>query len=216
MHKVMVVGLPRKHFIEQLRGFAQVLVVRSGKAAASLADQHSIGVIIVDAASLRTNGLRICRLLKGCYPQLRLLHICDSAVDPASSPADVVLTTPLDIHQLHALFDEPMTHKNGNGAQLLHVGPFRLDCEQYRLMLPDRELVLTPKQGALLAAFMHHPNQTLTREWLMQHVWQTDYIGDTRTLSVHIRWLRRLLEPEESDTRYLYTVRGVGYRLQIT
>jgi DNA-binding response OmpR family regulator len=74
---------------------------------------------------------------------------------------------------------------------------------------------LTPRQSKLLEVFMRHPNQTLTRRFLMENVWDTDYMGDTRTLDVHVRWIRERIEDDPSEPKYLRTVRGIGYRFGI-
>ena len=74
---------------------------------------------------------------------------------------------------------------------------------------------LTPRQAQLLEVFMRHPGQTLTREFLMRTVWNTNYMGDTRTLDVHVRWIRERIEKDPSSPRYLRTVRGVGYRFGV-
>lgn len=70
---------------------------------------------------------------------------------------------------------------------------------------------LTPKECALLAAFMSRPGEVLTRKILMKEIWDTDYMGDTRTLDVHIRWLREKIEDDPSSPVHIKTVRGVGY-----
>jgi DNA-binding response OmpR family regulator len=72
-----------------------------------------------------------------------------------------------------------------------------------------------PKQALLVETFFRHPGETLARKTLMEKVWNTDYIGDTRTLDVHIRWLRQAIEKDPGSPRYLLTVRGVGYRLEM-
>ena len=63
---------------------------------------------------------------------------------------------------------------------------------------------------------MQHPDQTLNRKTLMAQVWETDYLGDTRTLDVHVRWIRKAIESDPGKPRYLKTVRGIGYRLQVS
>lgn len=70
---------------------------------------------------------------------------------------------------------------------------------------------LTPKECRLLATFIRNRGQVLSREFLMQEVWETEYVGDTRTLEVHVSWLRAKIEDDRSSPRYLHTVRGVGY-----
>lgn len=73
---------------------------------------------------------------------------------------------------------------------------------------------LTPKEARLMAVLMHHPGQVVNRAKLMREVWQTDYLGDTRTLEVHICWLRKKLEDDPTHPQLLLTQRGVGYELR--
>ncbi|MFQ5341120.1 MAG: helix-turn-helix domain-containing protein [Anaerolineae bacterium] len=70
---------------------------------------------------------------------------------------------------------------------------------------------MTPKLCALLATFIRNRGQVLSREFLMQEVWETEYYGDMRTLEVHVSWLRAKIEDNPSSPRYIHTVRGVGY-----
>ncbi len=85
-----------------------------------------------------------------------------------------------------------------------------------RLLVVDgQETELTPKQALLIEMFFTNPGVTLDRRTLMEKVWQTDYLGDTRTLDVHVRWVRQMLEDDPSKPQYLQTVRGVGYRLEV-
>jgi DNA-binding response OmpR family regulator len=74
---------------------------------------------------------------------------------------------------------------------------------------------LTPKQTKLLEVFLHNPGRLMTRPVLIRQVWHTDYTGDTRTLDVHMSWLRQAIEPVPRAPTYLKTVRGMGYRLDL-
>ena len=94
-----------------------------------------------------------------------------------------------------------------------------LRCADLQLDLENRHVVkgngqaqrLTPKECHLLATFIRNRGEVLTREFLMREVWETEYTGDTRTLEVHVHWLRRKIEDDPSNPRYIHTVRGVGY-----
>lgn len=94
----------------------------------------------------------------------------------------------------------------------LTVGDLALYLDERRLQKGNRTERLTPKEARLLEAFMSNGDEVLTRKYLMKEVWDTDYLGDTRTLDVHIRWLRQKIEDDPSRPRYLRTVRGVGYQ----
>ena len=80
----------------------------------------------------------------------------------------------------------------------------------------NEEQYLNPKLSKLLQLFMQRPGEILTRKFLMQQVWETSFMGDTRTLDVHIRWLREKIERDPSQPEILQTVRGVGYRLEVS
>ena len=97
----------------------------------------------------------------------------------------------------------------------LQVGPMTLK-DQY-LYLGDGEppMKFTPKESAILAVLMKSPGQVASRAKLMKEVWQTDYLGDTRTLDVHLCWLHQKLEQDPANPQFLMTERGVGYRLNV-
>jgi len=97
-------------------------------------------------------------------------------------------------------------------SRLLCVEGLTLDLEKNQVTKGGEVRKLTPKQCRLLEVFMNNPKKVLSRKFLMQEVWETDYMGDTRTLDVHIRWLREKIEDDPSHPLYLQTVRGVGYR----
>jgi DNA-binding response OmpR family regulator len=100
----------------------------------------------------------------------------------------------------------PIPHKD-----LMTLGDIQFAPDARIVKAHGREKRLTPKAANLLLIFMKHPEKILGRGLLMQEVWHTDYIGDTRTLDVHIRWLREALEPKPSRPQHIETVRGRGY-----
>ena len=83
-------------------------------------------------------------------------------------------------------------------------------------MTNNRAHDLTPRLCRLLEVFMRNPERVLSRKFLMRKVWETDYLGDTRTLEVHICWLRKKIEEDPHHPCYLRTVRGVGYRFSLS
>jgi DNA-binding response OmpR family regulator len=90
-----------------------------------------------------------------------------------------------------------------------------LNLKQRCVVQGNHESHLTPKQARLLEVFMRHPGEVLTRAFLMKQVWDTDYLGDTRTLDVHIHWVRKAIEKDPRSPTYLRTIRQVGYRLEV-
>lgn len=98
-------------------------------------------------------------------------------------------------------------------STVLHSGPFALDTQTQSLWAQGEAYHLTPKLTLLMALLLENSGQIVYRKTIMQHVWKTDYMGDTRTLDVHIRWLREIIEVNPSRPKFLLTVRGAGYRL---
>jgi DNA-binding response OmpR family regulator len=100
-------------------------------------------------------------------------------------------------------------------SYVVTIGPLTLDRRTRRVKAPSGTNQLTPKQFQLLNHFMEHPGVHVTRKELMHAVWDTDYLGDTRTLDVHIRWLREKVELDPSKPKLLLTHRGKGYLLDV-
>ncbi|MFZ5915741.1 MAG: winged helix-turn-helix domain-containing protein [Chloroflexota bacterium] len=99
--------------------------------------------------------------------------------------------------------------------QVLTVDDLNLDLKTRELKNGHGLIRLTPKECQLLATFMRYPNQVLSHRFLMKEVWETDYLGDMRTLQVHVSWLRRKIEADPRRPARLRTVRGVGYRFGV-
>jgi DNA-binding response OmpR family regulator len=96
-------------------------------------------------------------------------------------------------------------------AAPLRIKDWTLDFDTKQVFTGNGAQKLTPQLCRLLEVFMRNPEKTLSRKFLMKEVWETDYLGDTRTLEVHICWLRKKIEDDSHRPRYLRTVRGVGY-----
>lgn len=97
-------------------------------------------------------------------------------------------------------------------ASMLRAGDLTLDTERHLLIKGKEKHWLSPKQFQLLYVLMSNAGQVLSRRQLMRAIWETDYMGDTRTLYVHVRWLRLKIENDPNAPQYIRTVRGVGYR----
>jgi DNA-binding response OmpR family regulator len=104
----------------------------------------------------------------------------------------------------------------GEGQRLLQAGPISLDLERKQVRCQGREARLTPRLARILEVLMRSPGIVLERERLFMDVWNTEYTGDTRTLDVHVSWLRHALEEDPRRPQFLKTIRGVGYRLDVS
>ena len=168
---------------------------------------------VINSTSLHTDGLKICADLRAALAQLPILLIVRAGSDPEKiTCADVVLMRPFTPRKLLNRVVRLLPATTGN---VLQVGNFILNPDSRYLCIGKNEYHLTPMKARLLEAFMRQPGEVLSREYLMKNVWRTDYLGDTRTIEVHIRWLRELIEEDAAHPKYLLTIRGIGYRLNL-
>ena len=194
------------------KGF-QVRSVPNGSAALANLLELDPDLVIIDAASMRTSGKRICQSLRQKLDGLAIMLIIgETQLKPDKVEADVVLTLPFTAQKL---VNRMKIHLPPDDKDLLHVGPIRLNIKQKQLRCMGKLARLTTRQVALLKVFMEHPGEILERKALFCQVWETEYTGDTRTLDVHMSWLRHALETDPRHPRLLKTVRGIGYRLDI-
>lgn len=198
----MVAGLTKKGY--------QVVSVASGSAALERAVDHKPDVFVVDAASMRTSGRRICQSLRTKMANVPILLIAEA--EDEKSGADVTLIPPFTLQKLLNRIKLLLPVQQNNVFQ---VGPIQLESEQRWVRCGERQTLLTPRLVHLLRLLMEHQGQVIERESLFTQVWETEYTGDTRTLDVHMSWLRQAVEEDPRHPRYIKTVRGMGYRLDI-
>jgi DNA-binding response OmpR family regulator len=195
----------------QKKGF-DVHAVKNGAAAVSRLDRLNPSLVVVNAASLRSTGLRICRSIRSKNVKLPIILVLAKEAKAAKNAADAVLVLPFTAQKL-ANRIRPLLP--GDGKNVVHVGPLRLDVEQRRVKCLGRNSKLTPRLASLLHMLMDKHGEVVEREALFKKVWETNYTGDTRTLDVHISWLRRAIELDPLKPKFLKTIRGVGYRLDV-
>ncbi len=171
-------------------------------------------LVVVNAASMRTTGKRICRSLRDKSNGTPVVIISDPerCLQAEEICANVILTLPFTTRKLLNRI-QPLLP--GDEEPILHVGPIRLFQDRKLVRCQGREATLTPRLSHLLMVFMEHPGEALERERLFRDVWNTEYTVDTRTLDVHISWLRQAIEEDPRKPRFIKTMRGLGYRLDI-
>ncbi len=188
-------------------------VVSNGSEALLSLDEAGPDVMVVNAASLGSTGVRICQSLREKQDEhLPIILILEAGKVVDKSAADAVLNLPFTVQKLVNRI-KPLLP--GDGANVLHAGPIRLDIEHRRVKCLGKNARLTPRLTMLLQILLQHRGEVIEREELFKQVWETNYTGDTRTLDVHISWLRRAIEMDPDHPRFLHTVRGVGYRLDV-
>ncbi|MEO8607952.1 MAG: response regulator transcription factor [Chloroflexota bacterium] len=213
--RVLFIGriqVNRSSLANALEKHYQVLIASSGKVGLKLAQQNPCQVVVLDAASLRTPGDRMCVELRQRLGKMPIIHIHPGPKNGGQSVADVVLYQPLTSRRLLSTVDRLLQSQD---EETLAYGGFSVNLARRVLIVDGQETQLTPKQSMLIEMFLRHPGEVLDRKTLMEKVWQTNYLGDTRTLDVHIRWIREAIEKDPGKPQYLRTVRGVGYCLEI-
>ncbi|MCW5883265.1 MAG: response regulator transcription factor [Anaerolineae bacterium] len=178
--------------------------------------------ILLDVMLPGMDGFTVCRLLRqeSAVPIL-MLTARGQEVDRVTGlelGADDYIIKPFSFRELVArvraiLRRRDLDREDGTPVPRLAVGAIAIDRAARRAWRGERPLDLTPREFDLLAALARQAGQALPRQALLDQVWGLDWIGDPRTLDVHIRWLREKIEDDPSTPRYLQTVRGYGYRL---
>ncbi|HSR35241.1 MAG TPA: response regulator transcription factor [Anaerolineae bacterium] len=169
-------------------------------------------LLVVDIASFGASGYKVCDAVRAKLDGVPTVLLLKKGHDNAGATAEAFMTPPFTSRKLLyrvKKLAETLTSRE------IKAGPLTLDPDTRILRKGDVVSQMRPKEAALLAYFMRNPGRVLSRQQITKQVWETDYVGDTRTLSVHVRWLRTKIEDDPSAPRFLRTVRGVGYRFEI-
>ncbi len=202
------------HFIPGLRkkGY-QVDVFATGNEALDNLTILNPNMVVINAASMRTTGKRIARSLRAKVNSTPILTIVNSDQAVTADPSiDDILALPFTSRKL---LNRIQLLLPGDSLNTIQIGPIHLDLERKRVRCQERTSTLTPRLAELLKIFLEHPGVVLEREDLFRKIWNTEYTEDTRTLDVHISWLRQAIEAEPRKPQFMHTARGVGYRLDI-
>ena len=202
------------HFVAALRKKDYIVqAVTTGKAAVQILKDDKPHVVIVNAASLRTSGTRIVQSLRTQNDSLPIILICEEGINlPPDVLANTILQLPFTIRKLDNRIKPLLPVQSDH---VLKAGVIQLDKERLMLRCQGRETRLTPRMARLLELLMQKPGEVIERDHLFRQVWETDFTDDTRTLDVHISWLRRAIEADPRKPKFLKTLRGVGYRLDV-
>ena len=193
-------------------------VVHTGAAAFSWIESSNDkpDLIVFDALSMRSNGVRICRRIRRLLGDMPIIH-CRSAGDSTEPDAEA------DIYLIHPFTPRKLLNRirallpaDASTEEIVRMGEITIFRSKRSVDVAGRgEQRLTPKLLQLLEEFLRHPEELISRRQLMQNVWDTDYVGDTRTLDVHIRWVRECIEDNPAKPCLLKTIRGKGYILNL-
>ncbi len=202
-----------------------VLTASDGASGLELARTHHPDAVVLDVMLPRMSGLDVCRILRAETPvPILLLTARDAEPDRVQGlelGADDYVTKPFSMRELRARVtsmlrrDDLSRHaglKTDEAAHAVTAGRLTLDPTKHELRRDGTIVPLRPREFALLEYLMRHPEQVLTRDQILESVWGITYRGETRTVDVHIRWLREKIEDEPARPEHILTVRSIGYK----
>ena len=209
----------------EMEGFS-VSAAADGQSAWAQLQQQSFDLVVLDLMLPGLNGLDLCRRLRSTAnpPLILVVSARDTETDRVLGlevGADDYLVKPFGMRELvarcRALLrrqrpQEPAAPSEPEPPSTLQHQDLTLFPGECRVVRAGLELKLSPKEYRLLELFMQHPRRVWSRDQLIEQVWGIDYIGDSKTVDVHIRWLREKIEDDPSNPGKLVTVRGFGYR----
>jgi two-component system response regulator RegX3 len=199
----------------------EVAVAATGPAALEEFDRSGADLVLLDLMLPGLPGTEVCRQLRtrSAVPVI-MVTAKDSEIDKVVGleiGADDYVTKPFSSRELVARI-RAVLRRGGEPEELetatLAAGPVRMDVDRHVVTVAGEHVSLPLKEFELLEMFLRNTGRVLTRMQLIDRVWGSDYVGDTKTLDVHVKRLRAKIEPDPGAPQYLITVRGLGYKLE--
>ena len=202
----------------------EVAVATSGPDALAEFDRGGADVVLLDLMLPGLSGLEVCQKLRqtSTVPVI-MLTAKDAEIDKVVGlelGADDYMTKPFSSRELLARIRAVLRRQGDRGAELpmtgvLEAGPVRMDVERHVVSVSGEPISLPLKEFELLELLLRNAGRVLTRGQLIDRIWGADYVGDTKTLDVHVKRLRAKIEPKPSSPTHVVTVRGVGYKFEL-
>lgn len=179
-------------------------------------------LVLLDVMLPEISGLDLCRMMRAeSDVPIIMITARDSEADKVTGlelGADDYVTKPFSMRELLARVRANLRRGGmpvgglDETSEILEGGPVKVDIGRHEVMVDGELVELRPREFELLAAFLRNRGMLMTRDRLIDEVWGMDYFGDTKTLDVHIKRVRKKIEPDPKAPRYLVTVRGLGYK----
>jgi two-component system, OmpR family, response regulator RegX3 len=185
-------------------------------------DRNGADLVLLDLMLPGLSGLEVCRALRqrSDVPVI-MLTAKDAEVDKVVGleiGADDYVTKPFSARELVARMRAVLRRRGGEpedaGSSVLESGPVRMDVDRHVVSVDSANVAMPLKEFELLEFLLRNAGRVLTRGQLIDRIWGSDYVGDTKTLDVHVKRLRAKIEPSPSTPRHLLTVRGLGYKFE--
>ncbi len=199
----------------------EVDIAETGPAALDIFDRHGADIVLLDLMLPGLSGTEVCKALRGrgAVPII-MLTAKDAEIDKVVGlelGADDYVTKPYSARELLARIKAVL--RRGQDVELvddaaLEAGPVRMDVERHTVSVNGDSVSMPLKEFDLLEILLRNSGRVLTRGQLIDRVWGSDYVGDTKTLDVHVKRLRAKVEPDPGRPQHLMTVRGLGYKFE--
>jgi phosphate regulon transcriptional regulator PhoB len=201
----------------------EVVRASNGQEALQQVQLTKPNLIVLDLMLPQLSGLEVCRLLRREHNDVPIIMLTAKGeeidrVIGLEVGADDYLIKPFSLRELVARIKALLRRSKAGDtdakqAKVYQHQDLMVNLSEHRVMVGDRQVELSPKEFKILAMLMSTPGRVFSREELLEQVWGLDFYGDTKTVDVHIRWLREKIEEDPSAPKYVQTVRGFGYRL---
>jgi DNA-binding response OmpR family regulator len=196
----------------------RVVTAADGREALTRFREHRPELVVLDLMLPELSGIEVCRIIRqeSGVPIL-MLTAKSSEVDKVVGlelGADDYVTKPFSLRELTARIRALLRRTEQpapDGPASVELGELTIDLAGHRLLRDGVAVPIKPRVFDLLAFLLRHPGQVFSREQLLEQVWGYDYAGETRTVDVHVHWLRSAIEPDAASPSVIQTVRGVGY-----
>ncbi|WP_315260920.1 response regulator transcription factor [Rothia mucilaginosa] len=208
-------------FLLGREGF-QTIVVDNGLDALPVFDREGADLVLLDVMLPGMSGMEVCRKLREVSSvPIIMLTAKDSELDKVLGlelGADDYVTKPYSARELiariRAVLRRRSVETDSATESVLQGGPVRMDIDRHVVTVNGEEISMPLKEFELLEILLRNVGRVMTRGQLIERVWGADYVGDTKTLDVHIKRLRSKIEPDSSAPQYVVTVRGLGYKFE--
>ena len=197
-----------------------VTVAADGRSALERFRAEAPALVILDLMLPEISGLDLCRTIRAeSDVPIIMVTAKDSEADKVAGlelGADDYVTKPFSVRELvsrvRALLRRTRVRPDGVPLDVLTGGPVEMDVVRHEVVVSGESASFPPKEFELLETFLRRKGRLLTRDFLIEEVWGTDYYGDTKTLDVHVKRLRKKIESDPHNPSHLVTVRGLGYK----
>lgn len=226
--KILIVD-DEEHIVEllkfnlEVKGY-KVLCAYDGVDGFNLAKEEKPDLVLLDLMLPGIDGIEVCRRMKSDSElkktpviMLTAKNLEQDKIKGLEIGADDYMTKPFSVKELMARVKAVLRRfdlAREPEAEVLYIGELKIDIENYEVFKNQEKLDLTLKEFELLKVLAVNRSKVLSRNYLLDKIWGYEYFGETRTVDVHIRHLRKKIEDNDRNPQYIETVRGIGYKIK--